>query len=368
MKATIKTSDFKPIIRALSGMYGKRTTLPILSNVLMSFTESRIDFTATNLDGLASCRMVASVEGEGSITLPASKLFGVLSQMPECDVTLECNDKNVCVITSPNSRYSISGLSIDEWPSRPAMAKPVSFSVSNATLSKVLASISYAVSTDALRYFINGIYLQVDGGRADWTATDGRRLATVATDIDGHIKINCILPREQMAEFRRMLGAGDLAQCKIQVSENRASFDIGGDNQIVFETMLINEHIPNWKQAIPSEVKESVTMPRKELLECVQRAKIMTSETSFAVRLDFTKNNLAITCNNSGDDNAHEAMAVNFKSKPVSVAFSPDYLISLLSNIEADDVIFGIIDELSPLVATVAGADFKAILMPMRLS
>jgi DNA polymerase-3 subunit beta len=176
-----------------------------------------------------------------------------------------------------------------------------------------------------------------------------------------------IVPAKAVNELNRLLAEkGDL---EIKYSENQAAFTLKDEkgNATLVITKLIEGNYPNYRQVIPGEAKERVTLSREEFLHALRRAELMTSEKQNSVKLCFSKNNLAITANSPDVGEARESMAINYKGKEITVAFNPGYVIEPLNALTTDEIYFELIDELSPGVIKINGP-FLYVVMPMRLS
>jgi DNA polymerase-3 subunit beta len=242
-------------------------------------------------------------------------------------------------------------------------------SLTQEHLKGMLRKTSFATSTDETRYVLNGIFFSMKEHKLTMVATDGRRLAMVEHEVDIPEKhqTDFIVPSKAVGELNRLLQ--DKGQAEITFTENQAVFTLKGETgfPVVVMTKLIEGNYPNYRQVIPAEAKERVTLPREEFLHALRRAEIMTSEKQNSVKLAFTKNNLAITANTPDVGEARDTMAVNYKGKDLSIAFNPAYVIEPLTALTEDEVYLELIDELSPGVLKIQ-TPFLYVVMPMRLS
>ena len=176
-----------------------------------------------------------------------------------------------------------------------------------------------------------------------------------------------IVPTKAINELNRLLQPkGEL---EIKFTENQASFRLSGEKagMVLIITKLVEGNYPNYKQVIPGEASERVTLMREELLQALRRAEIMTSEKSNSVKLSFTKNNLTITANTPEVGEGRESLAINYKGKDMAIAFNPGYLMDPLKALDNDEVFLELTDELSPGVVKINGP-FLYVIMPMRMS
>jgi len=369
MNLTIAKDQILLGLQAVQSVVGSRTTLPILSNVLLRAEGSAIEFTATDLDVTIACKVEAKVGQPGATTVPVKKLFGIIRELPMGDIEIEVDDKNLCSIRSGSSFYKINGLSADEFPPLAQFKDDKKVVLPQETIKGMMRKTSFAVSTDESRYVLNGLFLSLKENKMTMVATDGRRLALVDEEVDINEKSQgeFIIPAKAVGELNRLLtGSGTV---EIKLGENQASFALKDDKgfSVLLITKLIEGNYPNYRQVIPGEAKERVPLVREEFVHALRRAEIMTSEKANSVRLTFGKNTLAITANSPEVGEARETLAVNYKGKEMAIAFNPRYLIEALNALSEDEVYFELIDELSPGVLKINGP-FLYVVMPMRLS
>ncbi|HXF11057.1 MAG TPA: DNA polymerase III subunit beta [Desulfuromonadaceae bacterium] len=369
MNLTISKEQILTGLQAVQNVVSSRTTLPILSNVLLRADKDRLEFTATDLDVTVACSVEAKVKKAGATTVPVKKLFGIVRELNGNEIDIETDDKNITAIRSGPSYYKIHGLSADEFPPLPKFKDDKKVGLTQETVKAMMKKTSFAVSTDESRYVLNGIFFSLKDNKMTLVATDGRRLALVDEEVDIAEKSSgeFIVPAKAVTELNRLLQEkGDV---EIKYGENQASFALKDDKgfSVLLITKLIEGNYPNYKQVIPAEAKERIALVREEFLQALRRAEIMTSEKANSCKLTFGKNNLAITANSPEVGEARETLAVNYKGKEMAIAFNPRYLIEALSALGEDEVFFELIDELSPGVVKINGP-FLYVVMPMRLS
>jgi DNA polymerase III subunit beta len=325
--------------------------------------------TATDLDVTIACSVEAKVTKPGASTVPVKKLFGIVRELGNSEIDLEVDDKNVCSIRSGASFYKINGLSADEFPPMPKFKEDKKVELPQEKVRGMMKKTSFAISTDESRYVLNGIFISLKDHKMTMVATDGRRLALVDEEVDVSEKSQgeFIAPAKAVGELNRLLQ--DKGNVEIRYTDNQASFTLKDEKNgsVLIVTKLIEGNYPNYRQVIPNEVKERVSLGREEFLHALKRAEIMTSDKSNSVKLTFGKNNLAITANSPEVGEARESIAINYKGKEMAIAFNPKYMIDPLNALTNDEVFIELIDELSPGVLKINGP-FLYVVMPMRLS
>ncbi|HEV2435477.1 MAG TPA: DNA polymerase III subunit beta [Verrucomicrobiae bacterium] len=369
MNLTITKEQILNGLQAVQNVVSSRTTLPILSNVLLRAEGERLEFTATDLDVTVACSVEAKVKKAGATTVPVRKLFGIVRELSGGELDLEVDDKNVCSVRSGTSFYKIHGIGADEFPPMPKFKDDKKVTLTQETTKSMLGKTSFAISSDESRYVLNGVFISLKDHKMTVVATDGRRLALADEEVEISEKSQgeFIIPAKAVNELNRLLQEkGDV---EIKFGENQAAFKLKDDQgfSILVLTKLIEGNYPNYRQVIPSETKERVPLAREEFLHALRRAEIMTSEKANSVKLTFSKNSLAITANSPEVGEARESLAVNYKGKEIAIAFNPKFLIEPLNALTEDEVFFELTDELSPGVLKINGP-FLYVVMPMRLS
>lgn len=368
MKLTLTKENIINGLQAVQNVVSTRTTLPVLSNVLLRAEGDRLALTATDLDVTISCSVAATVKKPGATTLPVKKLFGIIRELNPGEIDLEVDEKNACSIRSAGSFFKVLGLPAEEFPPIPSFQETKKVVLPQEKVRGMLKKTSFAISHDEARYVLNGIFMSLKDQKVTMVATDGRRLAMVDEDVDvaeaSHGEF--IVPTKAVNELNRLLQ--DKGNLEIKLTENQVAFNLldDGNNGVLIISKLIEGNYPNYRQVIPPECKERVPLPREELLHALKRAEIMTTEKSNSVKMNFTKNKLDITANSPEVGEARESLAVNYKGRDLAIAFNPGYLIEPLNALNADEVFIELIDELSPGVLKVNGP-FLYVVMPMRL-
>jgi DNA polymerase-3 subunit beta len=356
-------------LQSVQNVVSTRTTLPILSNVLLRAEDKKLELTATDLDVTITCSVDADVKKPGSTTIPVKKLFSIIRELSTPEIDLETDEKNASSIRSGASFFKVHGLAAEEFPPIQKFKENKKIVLPQAKLKGMLKKTSFAISTDESRYVLNGIFISLKEHKMTMVATDGRRLALVDEELDvpegSHGEF--IVPTKAVNELSRLLQ--DKGEVEINFSENQAAFALRDEkgSSILIITKLVEGNYPNYRQVIPAETKERVPLSREEFLHALRRAELMTSEKSNSVKLHFMKNNLAITANSPEVGEARESIAVNYKGKEFAIAFNPAYVIDPLTSLDVDEVFLELIDELSPGVLKINGP-FLYVVMPMRLS
>ena len=364
MKFRISKEAFLDGLQKVQHVVSTRTTLPILSNVLLVAKDGRIQFTTTDLDVGVTGSVEAQIEKEGATTLPVKRLVSIVRELPASEVEVAVDAKNHASIRSGPSFFKIIGLGEAEFPPLPDFAGAREFKIPQAVLRDGLRKTSYAISTDETRYVLNGIYTSFRDGKMTLVATDGRRLAMVDADLEfppSH-ETDVIIPTKAVQELQRLLG--ETGEVLVKLSDSQISFTVGDS---LLCSKLIEGNYPNYRQVIPGDSNERVVISREALLETVRRVSLLSSEKSNSVKLVFSENRIEVTANSPDVGEAQEAMDVIYQGPPMQIAFNPEFIQAPLRNLDSDDVYLDLIDEMSPGVLRIEG-NFLYVLMPMRVT
>ena len=375
MKFKINQDHFSNGLQQVLNVVASRSTMPILSNVLIEAEEEHISLTTTNLDLGIRCRIKADVSETGSITLPVRKLATIVKELPVNEVFLETNKSNQAKITSGGSLFKIMGIGSEEFPPLPTFENRKVFELAQDEIVNMLKSVSYAQSTDENRYILNGVYFNFADEKLTLVATDGRRLWLTGLELEVSEENagSLILPAKTVAELERLMGKGE--KVNIAFNDRQAAFEIGldeaGDSGLVDHLYLVSKIVegnyPNYRQVIPKETEHRVKIERELMLECVHRAALVTSDKSNSVKIKISKNLLEISGQSTEYGESHESMAIAYDGPEVQVAFNPQFLMEPLKALTKDEVFFEFKDELSPgLFKTLD--NFICVIMPLRLN
>ncbi|MEO7725380.1 MAG: DNA polymerase III subunit beta, partial [Chthoniobacterales bacterium] len=320
--------------------------------------------TTTDLDVGVRGSFEATIEKEGATTLPARRLFTIIRELPSSEIQFDVDGKNAASIRSGQSFFKILGLPEEEFPPLPKFDDSKVVTIRQKDLRDGLRKTSYAISTDETRYVLNGVLFSFKDNKLTLVATDGRRLAMLDIDLEfprSH-EADIIVPTKAVTELQRLLT--DDGDVRVSLTSGQIAFDL---NNTLLVSKLIEGNYPNYRQVIPGEMKERVTLERETFLNSLRRVSLLASDKSNSIKLNFTKNNIDITANTPEVGEAKESLAVAYKGREFSIAFNPEFLMAPLRNLTEDEVFLDLIDEMSPGVIKIQ-SPFLYVLMPMRIS
>lgn len=343
-----------------------RSTLPILSNVLLDAKANQLRLLASDLEIWMECMIPLSVEEEGAITVPARVLGEVVGSLPEAEVSLEA-DQTRLTIRSGRSEYSIQGLPADEFPAAPDVGDACTVGLKQAALRRLIRNTLFAASVDETRAILTGALMVVGKDSLKFVVTDMHRLAVDVTAAQGSAAEpkSVIVPSRALHELFRVLSGEDDPEVSVKVGESQAVFDLG-DLRLV--SRLIEGQFPNYERVIPAETERRLVVARDELLAAIKRAAIVARAEANKVVLRAREGMLSIEAESSDLGKAHEEVEVELEGEAVEIAFNADYLIDVLAALENESVAVSLSGPLNPgVIRPSDGGNYIYVVMPMQM-
>jgi DNA polymerase-3 subunit beta len=364
MKLTVEKDVLLEALQKVQSIVGQRSTLPILSNVLLKAEGSTISLTTTDMEVCVKTTASAEIKEEGGTTLPARRFFSICRELPGGSVEIEVDAKDVATIRCGPSFFKLVGLPAEDFPPLPEFEEGKVYTIDQDVFKAMLQKVGYAASTDETRYILNGALLCFKDEKLTVVATDGRRLALVEQEVEfsEDAEASLVVPTKTLNELIKTLG--DEGVLRIRVAETQIAFDF---DQILIVSKLIEGTYPNFHQVIPSQCEERVAIDRETILNAVRRVSLLTDDQTASVRLTFGKNKLELVTNSPEIGEARETIPVKYEGKEISIAFNPGFLMAPLRHLESDEIFFELSDELSPGVIKTS-VPFLYVLMPIRVS
>ncbi len=372
MKVTIERAALLRALGHVHRVVERRTTIPILANVLIDAKAGALLLKATDLDLEITERAAADVVQEGATTLPAHTLYDIVRKLPEgAQVSLEATgEQGQLLLRSGRSRFQLQSLPESDFPDVTSGDFSHSFSLPPADLKKLIEKTQFAISSEETRYYLNGIFLhstEVEGHlllRA--VATDGHRLARVELPAPaGSAGMpGVILPRKAVAEIQR-LGEDAQGAVAIELSANKMRFSFG---ETVLTTKLIDGTFPDYGRVIPANNDKRLTVERDAFAKAVDRVSTISSERGRAVKLAVSDGKLVLSVTNPDQGSAVEELEADYDGPPIDIGFNARYLLDITSQLDSDTALFRLADPGSPtLIQDRDGASALYVLMPMRV-
>lgn len=342
-----------------------KSSLPILSNILIDTVNDSIILTTTDLDIGINITIPVKPSTPGAITIPAKKFFDIIKELPDKEeITITVKKNNLVHIECAKNTFKIMGLPKEEFPQLPVFKDKDFITLEQKKLKKMLATTSFAISHDETRYVLNGILLVVEPDYIRLVATDGRRLAMVEDkmQLPKTLERKIIIPNKAVNELMKILQ--DEGEVKVFFGDNQIFFDMG---QVKLISRLIEGDFPNYEQVIPKEVKDKITVSREKFLSAVRRVALFTNADSMAIKIDMGKDRMIFSKNSPYLGEARVELDADYKGKDLSVGFNPDYLADVLKSVDKEDINFEISDPEKPGVLRI-GSEYVYVVLPMQIA
>ena len=370
MKFSVSRDALIKPLNLVAGVVERRQTLPILSNVLMSLEGNRLSLTGTDLEVELVGRIDVQSEGaDGDITVPARKLVDICKSLPDgVDISFSVEDGKVTV-RAGRSRFTLSTLPAAEFPTVEAGDGEIDLDLARPLVRQMIDRTGFAMAQQDVRYYLNGMYLEIKEGRLRFVATDGHRLAlcTAPGQVAADDK-SVIVPRKGILELSRLLDGDGSVTLSVGSNHIRAATD-----QFTFTSKLVDGKFPEYERVLPRSPDKSVSGDRSELRQAFTRTAILSNEKYRGVRLSLTPGSLEITANNPEQEQAEESVPVDYAGDALEVGFNVSYLLDVMGVLTGATVRMSLSDSASSALIEEgeAGGDTDAealyVVMPMRL-
>jgi DNA polymerase-3 subunit beta len=366
MKFSIARSEMADALTVVAKALSSRSTLPILSGVLITAGDGKIELQATDLEISVKHSAAALVEKEGSVVVPGKLLTDIVRSLPEAAVSME-TEGEAAHVTCAQSSFTVRTLPAADFPKFPEVAVDKQMKLSGSVLAASVKQVARAVSRDETRAIITGVLLVTEGPSLRLVATDSYRLALrerVLETAPGE-DIEVVVPGRALDEVSRLAQSSD--EVVIGVSHNQIVFEIGST---VFVTRKIEGNFPNYRQLLPKETVTSVKVPADELTAAVKRVALMAQHNApikLSANVEDKTLSLSATTQDLGD--ASEDLMVEADGENVEIAFNHAFFLDGLASADAEEVSLSIQNSLKPgLITTPADEGFVYLLMPVRLT
>ncbi|NNG16890.1 MAG: DNA polymerase III subunit beta [Gemmatimonadales bacterium] len=368
MKLTITREQLQEGLVAVAASVPAKTTLPVLSNVLLEAGPDGLRLSGTDLDIAVSTSVAASVEDEGAITLPARKLVEIVRELPSASIQLASAGEQRVTIECGRSRFKLLGLPREEFPAFPAVDFTGGWKATAKDLHKLITHVAFAASTEESRPILNGVLWELRSERMRMVATNGHRLARMDIPVagGGGEEADLIVPPKALEQIRRLFKPED--EVEIAKTENHLGFR--SSNTQVF-TRLIEGPYPNYEQVIPRENDKVATADKAALTAALRRMSIVASDQTHRVRLAFANGSCKLSVQTPDLGEAQEEITITYDGSPLEIGFNAAYFLEILKYIPTDEVRMTYKAPERAATCEPVGWDdpaaFLALVMPLRL-
>ena len=365
MEIRVTRSEFLGELAPMQGIVERKTTIPVLSHLLLTARVDKLHLAATDLDVSLTSWCEADVKRDGGIAVQAKKLMEIIRSLTGDEVLLVLEEPRVLTIRAGKSRFRIHGLSPDDFPTLPAVEDGRRVEVPFGDFRRMITKVLFAVSAEESRFQLNGALLKLKDGSLEMVATDGHRLALVEGGLEAAGGEDSVLvPRKALQELQRFEGEGNLSYAR---GEHHLSFRLGRRELIC---RILEGTFPDYERVIAKDNDKKVLFNRRHLVDAVQRAALMTGDRARAVRLQFSPDQVVISAVNSDLGEAVEEVACDYDGPEFRLGINPDYLREFLSAVETEKVRLELKDENTQCVGYPhEGPDtrYLCVIMPMRI-
>ncbi len=356
----------KPLL-LVSGAVERKSTLPILGNILFEISKQSLTITATDLElEMVAYADIDNQDDDGKLTIPARKLLDICKSLPENSlITFTAQDDTV-KLSSGRSRYSLSTLPATDFPNIEEWKGDVEFKLLKSELLRLIESTHFSMANQDVRYYLNGMSIESEGNEIRSVATDGHRLAIckISNDSLALPARQVIVPRKGILEIIRLLSPVD-EEVDVYLGSNHIRII---DSEFSFTSKLVDGRFPDYRRVLPRNGDKIFITDKEQLRQVLSRASILSNEKFKGVRLNFSHSLLKITANNPEQEQAEEELEIDFPYENLEVGFNVSYVLDVLSAIKDEQVKFTLADANSSVV--IEGADSGEalyVVMPMRL-
>jgi DNA polymerase-3 subunit beta len=364
MKIAVARGELLEALSVVGKGLSSRTTLPILSGILLSAAGEQLVLQSTDLEVSIRDAVKVNVEKEGQVVVPGRLFTEIVRSFPEAAVTVDATAHDHAVISCGTASFNVKTLSPEDFPKFPEVQTDKRIAVPTETLVSVVRQVSKAVSRDETRPILTGVLFVVENSTLRMVATDSYRLAVREVMLEGEAteSIEVVVPGKAIEEVPKLAGSAE--QVTIGVSENQVVFEFG---ETVYVSRRIEGNFPNYRQLIPKEHETTVKVDRAELLDAVKRVSLMAQHNA-PLRMKVTESTLTLSATTADVGEATEDLMVETEGKDVEIAFNHAFLTDGVSSAVSDQLTVYIVSPLKPgVLRPVGDEDFTYLIMPVRL-
>lgn len=370
MEFAVSKSDLVRELGLTQGVVEKKTTIPILSNILVETDGDQVWLTATDLELGIRCACPARVKKEGAGTIPARRLLDYVRLLPDAELQVKLGENHWASFVCGRSRTRIAGMSRESFPELPSMPE-VRSEIPLHLLSQMIGNTIFAISAEESRFTLNGALLILRENGLTMVATDGHRLALVEKNVElagTEPSFRALLPKKAMSEVQK-LAAGDSAK-KIEFSGNDNHLFFKIDKRLLLSRKLTG-NFPDYERVLPKEHPHTLVLQREEFKAAIERVAQFADERSRAIRLRVLKDELKVFSSISETGESEETIPVNHQGPEVEIGFNAQYLLDFLRAVDTSEIEFHFNDansagEFRPHDGTPETV-YRYVVMPMRI-
>lgn len=369
MKFSAQRESLLAPLQHVVGAVERRQTSPILGNVLIEAQDGYLTLTATDSEIEMQARVDMHIDQEGAITVPARKLLEICKHLPESARVDFSYAGDKVIFKSGRSRFTLATLPADEFPKVKALDAPQSVVLTADVLFQCIRNTAFSMAQQDVRFYLNGMLLEIGADRLSCVATDGHRLAYAqcATDAEPETPVRAIIPRKSVSELQRLLGTVDepTEPVKLLVTAQSLQAQVGG---VRLSTKLIDGRFPDYNRVIPIDGNKELLIDCQTLKQSLTRASVLSNEKYRGVRIALQSGILTISSNNPDQEEATDELEVDYAGDSAEIGFNVTYLLDVLNSLDTENARILLKDgNSSALITPENTTDNKYVVMPMRL-
>ena len=366
------TTDRETLLKPLlivRGVIEQRQTLPVLSNILISARDGALAFTATDSEVELEARVAVDDWSGGEITVPARKFIDICQALPgRAKVEFGLDEGNRAHIRSGRSRFTLTTIQSSDFPTTDEIVDESEFVIAQNELKRLIDLTQFAMARQDVRYYLNGLLLEVTPQQVKAVATDGHRLAVAQFDtVTGMEESKSIIvPRKGVLELARLLTAEDV-ELRVRVGTNAVQMVV---DDVRFSSKLIDGRFPDYGRVIPDAERcdKRLSMDRESLRQCLVRTSVLSSDKHRTVRLTLGAGTLKVAANNPEQETAEDELEIEYAGEDLDIGFNVSYVIDALATLPSETADIFLTDSSSSCLIQPHGrSNCQFVVMPMRL-
>jgi DNA polymerase-3 subunit beta len=365
MEFRIQQSEFLKGLRLAQSIADRKSTMPMLANVLLRTTgQNKLLVAATDLNVSISAELACENAAEGGLTVSAKALHDIVSNLPSEEILIRRADNNWAEIKAGKVDYRLVGMPDRDFPKIPDSHGLDFCEIDSSVLREMIDRTLFSVSNDETRFHLNGVLFESNGTNARMVSTDGHRLSKVDRPLAGGPTLNSgiIIPKKGVQEIKKVIDHVS----KVSLAVKAPYLYVRGDD-MTLAVKLIESQFPPYEQVIPKQHTKEVVIDRHLLLDALKRAQLMSSETR-GVKFSVSDGGLVISSDNPDIGEVREELEAQYNGESVSIGFNPKYVIDLLMQMSTDQVTLELNGELDPgLLRPLSEDEYLGVVMPMRI-
>lgn len=377
MHVVVAKKDLLRVLARCQGVADKKSTMPVLGNVLLEVSGTdQLRLAATDLYLAVSGKIPAKVESGGAIAIGARDLFERVKMMPEGQISIVTSGGAATTIRAVGAsrRFTLHGIPGEEFPSLPQPEESAApFSLGISTISQLISGTYFSISTDETRLHLNSALFELDGDRVRMVTTDGHRLSKMEAAAPGkQASATMLIPLKGVLELKRLCDEalseekGDASEIRITQSGPNAFFQLAG---FQFSVKLVDAQFPPYQQVIPDHSEQTVRAPRLALADALKAVSVAASDRTGGIKLTLSGGKMRFESESPDSGEGFDEVTVDYTGPDLTVGFNARYFLDVLSAVQDEEIELSVSGELDPAVIRPASdsASYLSVIMPMRI-